>query len=219
MWPTLRMIWTILGFSVGIMAILCIGWSGFIAETQFFQSFRFFIGGGIVLSGFVTMVVGHFLARKQARARVPEPEDPDQQGAEQGFFLSDGRYWGILIAVFGILAPFVLPLRAYTVVPVAAASPPPAKPKKTNVVEIAKPVPPPPPPAPVPPATFPVIRLQGIIYREEEPAVIIDSDTYIEGDHIGSAIVSKISRQGVQLKLGSETRMYYLRGEGRIEPK
>jgi hypothetical protein len=95
--------------------------------------------------------------------------------------------------------------------PVVAATPPPAAPVAT-VTPAAVPEPAPvPPPAPVAQYHQPVqtiapanTRLQGILYRPDKPAAIINGRTVFVGDHVGDGVVQSISPDNVILLQGGQ---------------
>lgn len=67
----------------------------------------------------------------------------------------------------------------------------------------AVPVVPPPPPPPEP-------KLQGILFDPAQPSAIVDGKTVFVGSRVGGFHVTAISKSGVTLKNGTETKILRL---------
>ncbi len=61
------------------------------------------------------------------------------------------------------------------------------------------------------PVNFPPLRIQGIVLRESQPSVMINSKIYFIGDEIGGARVVAIDRESVTLELAGQTNVLTLR--------
>ena len=65
-------------------------------------------------------------------------------------------------------------------------------------------------PAPAKPATFPPLKIQGIIYRDTKPFVIINGESYTIGDQLGQVQVRAIERTSCMLELEGEFKVLTL---------
>jgi len=59
-------------------------------------------------------------------------------------------------------------------------------------------------PAPLPPAAFPQLKLQGIYYRKNNPAAVIDGKTLYRGDRLKGGRIVAISPQSVTLEFDGQ---------------
>ncbi len=188
------MIWTILGFSVAIMAVFCISMAETVVGNPFFENLRHYIAAGIGVAGVVAFLIGRTLA---ARDKKPV------EGAEETnrFVLFDLRYWGPMLVALGLITVFIRPLKfAKHEKTVATAPPAPRKPPVVAKVE-------PPKPRPKPqPATFPNLKMQGVIYHQDHPVVILNGQSYTIGDRLGEVMVRAIERTSVQLELQGQLK-------------
>ena len=193
------MIWTILGFSVAIVAVFCITVGEMLVGNPFFEHNREYIAGLLAAGGVAAWFVGRYFERK----RLALPSENEEGGLTRRFILFDLRYWGPLLLVLGAITLFIRPLKQAKSEPVLAAATPAPKP----IVVAAEP---PPPPKPKGPVTFPHLKMQGIIYREDHPFVIINGQSYAVGDHLGDVLIKAIERTGVVLELSGEIRLLTL---------
>jgi hypothetical protein len=74
-------------------------------------------------------------------------------------------------------------------------------PPETNLASTLPPAKPP----------FPVLKLQGIFYREDKPCVMINGLTHYKGDKISGAEITAIDRETVTLTYQGETRILKVR--------
>jgi hypothetical protein len=194
------MIWTILGFSVGIVAFFCIAVAETFVGKPIFEDNRLYIAGVFAAVGVASWFVGRYLGTKK-RA----DENGEEQKVTSRFVLFDLRYWGPMCVTLGVIVLFIRPLKAQKTEVVAAPQPPiQAAPAVVPVVEVI-------PPAPKPPVTFPPLKIQGIIYRESQPVAIINGYSYAVGDRVGEAMVKSINPGGVVMELSGELKLLTLR--------
>jgi hypothetical protein len=195
------MIWTILGFSVGIVAFFCITGAETLVGKPMFELNRALIAGAFAIVGVVAWFVGRYLGSRKSGAE----SETEETAAAKRFILFDLRYWGPMFVVLGIITLFIRPLKQETTEVVAQA--PPAPVKTAAVVVAVEPKVAPKPQAPV---EFPVLKMQGVIYRSERPFAIINGRSYAVGDHVGEVLVKAIDRTSVLLELSGELKMLTL---------
>ena len=179
------------------MALLAV-FSVSVAETlvgkSSFEDHREYIAGALAIGGAVAWSIGRWI---EARRLAAVGED----GGSRRFLLFDLRYWGPMLLAFGVITLFIRPLKKEEIEQVYAA----AKPVVQKVLPKAlEPAP------PSQPATFPDLKMQGVIFRKSKPFAIIDGDSYTIGDRIGEVIVRAIDRTSVLLELNGETRLLTL---------
>jgi hypothetical protein len=197
------MIWTILGFSVGIVAFFCIVVAETIVGKSVFEQNRMYIAGVFVAAGVAAWFIGRHLGKKK-------PKQDDEEGLAARFLLFDLRYWGPMLVTLGVITLFIRPLRQQEVEVAHAPTPPPVK------KVVAAVVPPPAPPKPEPlkpkdPVSFPELKMQGLFLNEKIPYAIINGQSYAVGDHLGEITIKAIDRTGVMLELSGELKMLTLR--------
>lgn len=191
------MIWTILGISVAIVAVFCITVAETLVGKPMFENYRAHGAIALGIAGAVCWFIGRAMAAR----------DGEQENGSRRFVLMDMRYWGPMLLALGIITVFIRPLRFIEhEKPTLVAKPapktqvelPPKPPEPTNAV-IAK-----------IPAVFPQLRLQGVIYREAKPWVILNGQSYTIGDRLGQVFVRAIDRSSVMLELDGETKVLTL---------
>jgi hypothetical protein len=197
------MIWTILGVSVAIVAVFCVSVAELLVGHPIFERSRGYIAAVFAVSGIVAWFLGRFLARR----RLANESEEDTKV----FVLFDLRYWGPMFVALGVITLFIdtIKLREKNTI-VAAAPAPPAPPKKVEPIVVAEP-----PPVPKLPIDFPVLKVQGIIFREDHPAVILNGRSYEEGDLVGDVMVKEITRETVRLEKSGEEKLFFLAGDPR----
>jgi hypothetical protein len=185
------MIWTILGFSCGIVAIFCISVAETLVGRPVFEQFRPHAAIALGAMGAAAWLIGRVLAFRRAR----------NDGETHRFLLFDLRYWGPMLLVLGVITLFIRPLRKVDA-PQEIAAPAPI-PAPTVVAKVE------PPPAAPHPVSFPSIRMQGVIFRETRPFAILDGNSYTIGDRvIGSSVTVKaIDRSSVMLELEGQMKV------------
>ena len=189
------MIWTILGFSVGIIAFFCIAMAETIVGKSTFEQHRMYITGVLVAAGVAAWFIGRYLGGKK-------PIEKEEEGVTARFVLFDLRYWGPMLVILGVITLFIRPLRQENLEVASAPTRPPVK---------IVPPPQPEPPKPKQPVSFPELKMQGLFLNEKVPYAIINGQSYAVGDHLGDITVKAIDRAGVMLELLGELKMLTLR--------
>ena len=194
-----NMIWTILGVSVAIVAVFCISVAETLVGKPIFEQNRHYVAAVLVAAGVTAWFVGRHLASRRDALKILE----DDTETTRSFVLLDLRYWGPMLLALGVITLFIRPLRSAA--PSVAVAPRP-EPRKVAVVT---------PPAPEPvktnaPVTFPPLKMQGVIFRENHPFAIINGQSYTVGDHVGEVEVKAIDRTGVVLELSGEVKLLSL---------
>ena len=151
--------------------------------------FAFALGG----AGVVVLGAGVMLARRRSKS----------QDAGKLFVLFDLRYWGPVLALLGAITLFFQSLEISGLVNrlMALLNRPP------TVVAAREPV-----PSNAPPVVFPLIKLQGIIFKNNHPVVLIRGQSYGVGERVERALVKEITREGVTLELSNELKTIFLGG-------
>jgi len=198
------MIWTILGVSVAIVAVFCVTVAELLVGHRLFEQYRGYIALTLAISGVAAWFVGRFLGKR----RQAKESDEDKKI----FVLFDLRYWGPMFLTLGVITLFIQTIK---LTKDSAAALPPA-PKKTEppkqVEVVAKP---PPPIAPGGPVSFPTLKVQGIIFRDNHSSVILNGRSYEEGDLVGDVTVKEITREAVKLEKSGEVKLFFLAGDPR----
>jgi len=186
------MLWTILGFSVGILAVFCITVAETLVPLPMFDQFRPYAAIALGVAGGVFWFIGRALGRKLAA-----------NGGNPRFILVDLRYWGPMLMVFGLITLFIRPLRqTHTDAPQMVARPAP----KPAVVVAKVPEPPKPQPVIQAPPVFPRMKMQGVFFRSAHPFAIINGQSYTVGDHVGEVLVRSIDKESVLVEFGGEIK-------------
>jgi hypothetical protein len=198
------MIWTILGVSVAIVAVFCVSVAELLVGHPIFERSRGYIALALTISGVAAWFVGRFLGRKRL-ANQQQEEDT------KVFVLFDLRYWGPMFVALGVITLFIdtIKLRESNA-GVAAVPARPAPPKKVESIVVAEP-----PPTPKLPVEFPALKVQGIIFRQDHSAVILNGRSYEEGDLVGDLTVKEITRATVKLEKSGEEKLFFLAGDPR----
>lgn len=194
------MIWTILGCSIAVVAIFCVAVAEFLVGTPFFEARRPFFAMGLAICGAVLWFWGRRRTEKKAS------ENPEDEADTHAFVLADLRYWGPMLVILGLITLFIQTLHQKEPVTVQARVAP---------AQVTPPPPPPEPASPAPepkraPATFPVVKLQGVIFKAENSTAIINGQSFAIGDRIGDAVLKEINRDGVILKIDEQVKSILL---------
>lgn len=201
---TKTMIWTILGFSVGIVAFFCVAVAETLVGKPVFEENRMYIAAVFTAAGVVAWFLGRYFGARKREAQKENEED-DEITVTAQFVLFDLRYWGPMLMTLGVIALFIRPLRQEKIEVATPVRPP----VKQAVVVVAAPLPE--PVKPKAPVVFPVLKMQGVIFRETEPYAIINGQSYAVGDRLGEVTVKSIDRTGVVLELSGELKMLTLK--------
>lgn len=190
---------------MAVAAMFCIVTTAFFQSTNFYEQYRWHLGGLLVGSAPILFVVGRKLnARFATAAAVPANAlEPDWAGEPTGgrepFLLFNLAYWGVMFLVFGGIIAFLEPRTEQLTVAVA---PPPVTEVAARAVTPA--------PAPV---VFPELALQGLVYRPGKSSVIFNGATYEVGEVVDGAKVVAITAEQVILELQGERKVYHLERE------
>lgn len=194
------MIWTFLGIAVGVAAAFCILASFLLVKFPVLDQWRLWIAAVFALLG----VAGWFHGRHKARQRAALP--PDE--AEAVWPPSDKRFQGIMLVVFAFIVLFIQPLFGRKAPPPASAPVMVRRPPPPELDSNPPPVQPPPPV--VSPATFPNLKLQGVILRANVREAIINGHSYGIGDAVEGAVLKAVERDHVILEMSGQTRILKL---------
>ncbi len=187
------MIWTILGFSVAIVATFCVVTAEMFVGNPLFERSRGYIAAVFAASGVAAWFIGRFLGKKRRANQSGE--------GPRIFILFDLRYWGPMFVTLGVIMLFIqtVKLRSSR----AAAPPAPAPPRSSPPIVVAATA----PPAPKKPVVFPFVKIQGIFYRQHGSTVILNGDSYEQGDVIEGATVKTITPRMITLEKEGEERL------------
>lgn len=195
------MIWTILGVSVGVVAIFCVAMSELLVGNPAFEAHRAECAVALGIAGIIVWLIGRHRERKRQAA-------PDEDGDVRPFMLLDPRYWGPMLIILGITTVFIQTLRQKPEVVVLAKTPTP----KAVV----------PPPAPVvvvpvtnAPVVFPRLKVQGVIVSPGQSFVIINGRSYGVGDQVEDVVVKEITRTGATIEKEGQLQVLFL---GDVKP-
>ena len=182
-------IWSRLGISVALVAAFC----GLALKTLQHQSFyaahRWYVCGGLAALGVILVLAGNALntARRRRFLELRSDTEENESGEEtrdpgQPFFLANVAYWGLMLVAFGASTALIRPVPPKVEI-VQAREPVTNAPVVTNVVTVA---------TPEVPTNAPVIKLQGLVFREPNSSVLINGRTYFVGDTFEDAQVVEI---------------------------
>jgi MFS family permease len=182
-------IWTQLGVSAGITAVFAILLAEYFQQTDLYRvarwyAFAVFIAAGVVLSllGFLRPA-----ARLKRDQNTGQETDENNSGAQI-------RFWGPIFILFACVV-LVIPFQPKEL-PVAARV------VRTNQTSaLVATVPAPAPEVSETNAVFPEIKIQGLVYRPPNNAVIIKGRSYFVGDNIENARLFAIYPTGIVLEI------------------
>ena len=186
-----------------LVALFCAAVAEHLVGQPVFDTNRPVFAAGLGAFGVLVIFVGVLAAKRRLNKRLPDP------GKLVEFL--EPRFWGGVILLLGILTFnfqswgldvrwFELRARMDGQVQVVQAREP-AEPEKSEK------------PAPKPVST-PAIKIQGIIFKQEHPVVLIDGESYSVGESVDDAVIKEITREGIVVQIGRETRLIRM-GAGR----
>ena len=197
------MIFAQLGMTLMLVAFFCAAVAEHLVGQPVFDANRPVIAAGLGAFGVVVILLGVMAAKRRQSKKLPDP------GKLVDFL--EPRFWGGVVILLGVLTfnfkAWGLDLRWLELrarmdgqaQPVQAREP--AEPEKPEK------------PAPKPVNT-PAIKIQGIIFKPEHPVVLIDGDSYGVGESVDDAVIKEITREGIVVQIGRETRTIRM-GAGR----
>ena len=165
-------IWSRLGVSVALAAMFCIVMLEAFQNKSYYDEYKWYICAGFMVVGIALFLIGQRLSGVQRAARSQSQQTVDDSSADdESFFLLNISYWGTVFIMFGIIIIFIVPtFRNKKDEKVVARAPSPATnaaPKPTNQEPAA-----------------PILKLQGLVYRQPNPSVLINGRTYFIGDPV-----------------------------------
>jgi hypothetical protein len=194
------MIWTILGFSVAIIAAFCVTVAELLVGQPIFEDHRRYVAAALAMGGVAAWFCGRVL-------NVRRQSDESSGGETTSrFILFDLRYWGPMLLALGVITLFIRPLKHNAKTAPLAATPTPSP-------KAILPLPSDSPPQPVvvkTPVAFPKLKMQGVIFREPGSFAIINGHSYAVGDRLGEVLVKSIHRASVILELQGELHVLKL---------
>ena len=203
-------IWSKLGISVALVATFCIVMLEVFQDKSYYESYKWYGCGVFLVSGVVLTFLGMALNRARRKRYLemrnnnsdePQADQEEADGTDpsQPFLLANVAYWGVMLITFGIIVVFIVPTykEEQTVVarePQKTNAPEPFKlaviVTNTPAIDTNKPValltntP--------PSANPPLIKLQGVVFRQPDASVLINGRTYFIGDTFGEAELVQI---------------------------
>lgn len=190
-------IWSRLGISVALVATFCVTMLEVFQDKSYYDTYKWYICGVFLAAGVVLGLVGRSVNRaRRLRYQEMRNDNPDQHSDEeeedgvdpsQPFLLVNMAYWGVMLLTFGLIIIFIVPTYKKTQ-PVLAREP-----QKTNAPAPATNAVVAPTNAPVAPAQPPSIKLQGLVYRQPNPSVLINGRTYFVGESFENAQLIQIN--------------------------
>lgn len=185
-------IWSLLGVSVGVIALFSIAVHEMCRTREFYDAYRWFVIVGFGWLGVFLFIWGRIKITHQSRrrrARIESGEITAEEAEyETPFFFFSSAYWGVMLIVFGAILLMIAPdPGAVKSMPVLASEPAPSA------------------PAP-PPVTFPELDLQGLVYQKVRASALINGKTYFEGDTVGDVLVKAIKPESVVVELNGEEK-------------
>jgi len=192
-------VWSRLGLSVAIASVFCIVIMEVFQDKTYYQIFKWYACGSFAVGGLLLVLLAFGLrARVKRHAPIsigpvatPEPTE----AAPELCVASHFTFWGPILLVFGAIV-FFIPYKEKAKEPVAARETPAAPAPPPSVKE--------PPP---PPATFPEIKIQGLVYRPPKSAVIINNKSYFVGDNYQDAEIVAIEATNITLQVNGQRKV------------
>jgi hypothetical protein len=185
------MIWALLGFSVVVAGLFYLIMAGLLIGRPLYEGHRILFVAMSALASIILWFVGHARTRQLA-AELP-PLSAGEEAAEQrrqalGLSLGSLQYWAGNLAVCSVMLAISCAWRPLPQ-PTPAARPRP--PRQSFAV-----------------APPPKLKLQGLLYKQDKPAVIIGGSTYYEGDFVAGAKILHISREAMEVRFQGATTSY-----------
>jgi len=179
-------LWGRLGISAVLVAAFSIMMTEVLQHKPFYELYRWAICAVLLAMGALFLIVGRLV-----NTRIRESREGDER-VQAPFLLVNLEYWGLILTIFGIIVIFIAP---YKKVEARAVAPTNAGPRSvaTN--------------APIPkPVTFPALKLQGIVYKQDRSSALLNGRTYFVGNYVGEAKLVAISATNVVLEMQGQQR-------------
>lgn len=197
-WPRVRpsMIFAQLGMTLVLVALFCAAVAEYLVGQPVFDTHRPVLAAGVGGLGVLVILVGVVAAKRRQTKKLPDP------GKLVDFL--EPRFWGGVILVLGLLTfnfqTWGLDLRWLEWCARLDG--------QAQIVQAREPAEPDKPEKPAPKAvSVPLIKIQGIIFKKERPVVLIDGEAYEVGAQIDDAVIQEITREGIVVKIGRETKV------------
>ena len=189
-------LWHRLGVSAALVTTFYATITKAFRDKAYYENYRWHICVGLIGVGIALWLVGRISnGRHPSPAADSEDADNPEDIAESSepFFLANPGYWGVMLVVFGLIVTIIGPTRSAGPQPVAA---------RTNSIPAATKV-----PINISPqipaqsraqsstnqsARFPTFKLQGVVYRQPNPSVLINGKTFFVGESVEGAKIMAI---------------------------
>ncbi len=190
------MIFAQLGMTLMLVALFCAAVAEYLVGQPVFDTHRPVLAAGVGVLGVLVILVGGVAAKRRQTKKLPDP------GKLVDFL--EPRFWGGVILVLGLLTfnfqTWGLDLRWLELCARMDG--------QAQIVQAREPAETEKPEKPAPKAAqVPLIKIQGIIFKTERPVVLIDGEAYEAGAQIDDAVIQEITREGIVVKIGRETKI------------
>ena len=203
-------IWSRLGLSVAAAAVFCIVVMELFQDKTYYQLLKWYAAATFGVLGLVIAFTGWRIWRQNRHLlSIGTPASSEYGDEGESVVLppplrlaSHLLFWGPILLVYGTIV-FFIPYKDKDAQPVVARAVPVEKPKPPE------PQPPPPPKeVEVPkPITFPELKIQGMVFRPPNSAIIINGKSFFVGDAIESAEIVAIDSNTVTLELSGQRKI------------
>jgi len=190
-----------LSISIAMAGIFSVVVILLLRDKVFYEMHRWIICSALLAIGLFLCVAGHFVNRQSQASNMSE----DGEVPPVPFFLVNMEYWGLMLAIFGVIIVFLAPLKkieARATAPAAlaenmeATNASLANALVTSASGSGKNV------------TLPKLRLQGVVLREPRASALINGRTYFVGDLVEGAKVLSVDPDGVVVEFqGRQTAL------------
>jgi hypothetical protein len=202
-------IWSRLGLSVAAAAIFCIAVMELFQDKTYYQLLKWYAAAILGVVGLATAFTGWRLwVRGRRLVGAPVQTSSEYADGESGPLPPELRlashlaFWGPILVIYGAII-FFIPYKDKTAQPVAARVATPEKPAEKPVE----------PPSPIKevvvpkPLTFPDLKIQGMVFRPPNSAIIINGKSFFVGDAIENAEIVAIDSNTVTLELNGQRKI------------
>lgn len=176
-------------------------------DKAYYESYRWHICGSFIGLGITLWIIGR-IVNKRLRSPPPDPEDdaddPEETPASrEPFLFLNLAYWGAMLTVFGLIITIIFPSHEAESKPVAARTNPVARVTKiaTNPPRIQTQQ------TTNQPVAFPTFKLQGVVYRQPDPSVLIDGRTFFLGESVEGAKIIAIEPHSATFEWQGQRRV------------
>ena len=181
------------GMTLVVVALAAGAGAEYLVGHPMFETHRLLLAAGLSGVGLLLLLLGMVVASRRRTKKLPPPAALVR--------LLELRHWGVLAMLLGVLTfnfeTWAIAERWHLVRSRLAQNPEivlAREPAETNQVAVAVPV------------IFPTVKIQGIIYKKDQPVAFIKGESYGIGDFVGEALVKEITRDGLVLQLSNEVK-------------